>query len=73
MSNLERNAGALAVLARGLELGPSSPDILYNRAVVLQRTGDAAGARKLLTRALELRTDFPAARAALTTWNGPLD
>ncbi|MGA7178258.1 MAG: XrtA/PEP-CTERM system TPR-repeat protein PrsT [Thiobacillaceae bacterium] len=47
------------LLKKGLSLSPRNPSIKYHLAVALTRSGDRAGARKLLEELLATRQDFP--------------
>lgn len=61
--------GELADAVRELEtaaaLDPAAPHVQYHLALARLRRGDRAGARQALRRALELRADYPEARALL--------
>jgi len=51
------NTGALAVLDAGLDEHPESPDLLYDRAMVLEKLDRVEDATKALRRLVELRPD----------------
>jgi Flp pilus assembly protein TadD len=58
---------AVTVLRRSVQLNPGNPSIQYHLGIALRDTGDVAGAREALGKALESET-FPEAsdaRAAL--------
>ena len=52
---LERNDlhGALAAYDKAMELDPSDPELLFRKGAVLESTGDADGAEKLLRKAAD--------------------
>ena len=56
---------ALRELEVAAKLAPSAPHVQYHLAMARLRHGDRAGAQAALRRALELRADYPEARALL--------
>ncbi|HVR74932.1 MAG TPA: tetratricopeptide repeat protein [Planctomycetota bacterium] len=67
VSYLDAGLDGLALVAfeRSLARKPGEPDALYNTGVLLQRRGDAAGARRSYLAALERAPDFADARTNL--------
>jgi tetratricopeptide (TPR) repeat protein len=69
LGELHLARGELADAVRELEaaasLAPAAPHVQYHLALARLRRGDRAGAREALRRALELRADYPEARALL--------
>lgn len=57
-----RSGDAMLVYRRVLELEPENPRALYNIAVMLEGSGDYAGAYENCSRALKSRSDFPKAQ-----------
>jgi tetratricopeptide (TPR) repeat protein len=68
-AQLLRDAGqpaeAHAVLEGGLALHPDQPDLLYETAMMAEKTGDAVAAERHLRRLIEIKPDYAHAYNAL--------
>ena len=67
--SVNRTAEALTHLRRAAELAPASADILSDLGGALADSGDVAGARAALERAVVLQPNHPTAKANLQLLN----
>jgi tetratricopeptide (TPR) repeat protein len=65
LAEMARIPEALALLQRATRMYPDRVELIYARAVVLERSGDVAGAIGLLRGVLKARPDDPVAQNAL--------
>lgn len=75
-NDLDMNAEAVSDFEKALALNPNDPDPLVNIAVPLERLNRSEDARAALTRALEIRPDYPLAMHKLAiylTFSGDLE
>lgn len=57
--------GLIVGTVRARRLEPNSAEARFNFGILRARTGDLAGAQRAWARALELKPDYPEARASL--------